>query len=885
MKTKTLMMLLNFTLTTVIFIPVSLHAGDLAGEPIWIYDSDLYVKHVETADLNSDGVPDVIAAEHNSDYYGELSKVIAIDGETGDTLWTYQLNDGVRSMTIGDLNNDGVMDVIAGASYNSTNTPDGKIHAINGVDGSSLWTYYTGATNEDVAVGKINGDAYPDVAVACFDDYVYAIDGATGALLWKRLIGSLWINAVAIADVNGDDIGDVAFAHEYLTGFDNYFGILDGTNGVPIWDSTVAYAVLDVLLADVDNDGDLEAVFGGVDSTDTGHLYVRSAIDGKLEWEYNLNHLDHVNGDINLHVYDIDNDADLDLIVGNYAGTNFIYAFDGDINTPMWISDTLDGFPRDIAFGEVTGDGNLNIIAATYDRVQVLEASDGSKVWYYAVGGTIASVAAGDFDNDGVTDVTAGGAAESSGIPPNPGKSVWALKTVTSPLLWEFNFGQYGNALAVDNLNGDQYMDVVVVASLDDKATAIDGANGTELWSWVGTENLFAVATGDFDNNGIADVAVGGWDNIITALSGDVGTLKWQFTTPTDDIYRKLLQTADLDGNGNVDVIAGSEDNHVYAIDGESGLQMWSTISFPSDVEEIELAQMNNSGPLDIVAAIGGTSGKMVVIDGESGDVLWEYSSNTAYAQHVEVLDANDDGTLDVAIGTQKIGATSGRIIVVDGVTHTPLWTVTPIQPSIEYGLSHGDLNGDKSDDLVVGGNSTDMTVYAFNGPDGSLLWSYPTGGEVNVVLVHEVTGDSIPDVLAGSDDQYLYVLNGNEGSVAFSYSTAGDVMHIQVGDISGDGVPNIACVTFDADGVAYAFASLYQPGCCIGIRGNVDSDGADQVNVADLTFLVDYLFRNGTVPPCAEEGDVNGDSNINVADLTYLVDYLFRNGTPPPSC
>jgi len=73
---------------------------------------------------------------------------------------------------------------------------------------------------------------------------------------------------------------------------------------------------------------------------------------------------------------------------------------------------------------------------------------------------------------------------------------------------------------------------------------------------------------------------------------------------------------------------------------------------------------------------------------------------------------------------------------------------------------------------------------------------------------------------------------------------------------------------------------------CCVEpIRGNVDGDGSDAVNVADLTYLVDYLFRGGPPSPCFEEGDVNGDGSINVADLTYLVDYLFRGGPPPPPC
>jgi hypothetical protein len=71
---------------------------------------------------------------------------------------------------------------------------------------------------------------------------------------------------------------------------------------------------------------------------------------------------------------------------------------------------------------------------------------------------------------------------------------------------------------------------------------------------------------------------------------------------------------------------------------------------------------------------------------------------------------------------------------------------------------------------------------------------------------------------------------------------------------------------------------------CCVGgIRGNVDAISG--INVADVTYLVDYLFRGGPPPPCAEDADVNSDTRINIADLTFLVDYLFRSGPEPAPC
>ena len=72
--------------------------ADLSAEPIWIFDSDLDVKHIATADLDDDGLEDVIAAEYSSTYYGDPSSVFGISGLTGDTLWIYAVNDGIRSM-------------------------------------------------------------------------------------------------------------------------------------------------------------------------------------------------------------------------------------------------------------------------------------------------------------------------------------------------------------------------------------------------------------------------------------------------------------------------------------------------------------------------------------------------------------------------------------------------------------------------------------------------------------------------------------------------------------------------------------------------------------------------------------------------------------------
>ena len=55
------------------------------------------------------------------------------------------------------------------------------------------------------------------------------------------------------------------------------------------------------------------------------------------------------------------------------------------------------------------------------------------------------------------------------------------------------------------------------------------------------------------------------------------------------------------------------------------------------------------------------------------------------------------------------------------------------------------------------------------------------------------------------------------------------------------------------------------------GLRGDVNGDG--NVNIADVTALIDLLLGGGSISNPA--ADCNRDSSINIADVTALIDYL----------
>lgn len=62
---------------------------------------------------------------------------------------------------------------------------------------------------------------------------------------------------------------------------------------------------------------------------------------------------------------------------------------------------------------------------------------------------------------------------------------------------------------------------------------------------------------------------------------------------------------------------------------------------------------------------------------------------------------------------------------------------------------------------------------------------------------------------------------------------------------------------------------------------GDVNNDGG--LDVGDVVYLINYLYKNGPVPiPFLVIGDVTCDFIVDVGDVVYMINYLFRNGPEP---
>jgi spore coat protein CotF len=63
-------------------------------------------------------------------------------------------------------------------------------------------------------------------------------------------------------------------------------------------------------------------------------------------------------------------------------------------------------------------------------------------------------------------------------------------------------------------------------------------------------------------------------------------------------------------------------------------------------------------------------------------------------------------------------------------------------------------------------------------------------------------------------------------------------------------------------------------------VRGDANGDG--KCSLADVVYLINYLFKGGPAPNPRQAGDANRDKKVTVGDCVYLINYLFKSGPPP---
>jgi FG-GAP-like repeat/Bacterial Ig-like domain (group 3) len=330
---------------------------------------------VAVADFNGDGNPDIAAA------YFEDNSVRVLLGRgttTYNTAATYPVGKQPYWIAAGDLNNDGYPDLV------TANTTDGSISVLmNKADGSGTFnaaqTYKVGTLPFQVAIGDLNGDGIPDIAVANYgDNTVTVVYGPLNAPFQTIQSLPTCTNpyGVAIGDFRHSGQNDIVVTCYHTDQMEVFLNngmlpfqapMLPTTFQSPAMYTTDANPT-SIALGDFNRDGKLDIVTGNSTANDVS--FFAGAGDGSFASAANSFAL---NFPVGIAAGDVNGDGipDLVTVAPNFNQVAILLGKGDGTFQPRSVF-TTGVQPWAVALGDFNRDGKLDIVTAnTFNRVNL----------------------------------------------------------------------------------------------------------------------------------------------------------------------------------------------------------------------------------------------------------------------------------------------------------------------------------------------------------------------------------------------------------------------------------------------------------------------------------------------------------------------------------
>jgi len=321
----------------------------------------------------------------------------------------FAVGPGPFSVAIGDLNGDGIPD-LAVANLNS-NTVSILLGTGTGAFGSAT-DVAVGTTPDSspyfVAIGDLNGDGIPDLTVANsnYNSVSILLGDGTGAFVAATdfAVGA-FPTSVAIGDFNGDGIPDLAVANYNSDTVSILLGTGTGAFGAST-DFAVGPGPISVAIGDLNGDGIPDLAVANTNSNTVSILLGDGSGAFGTATDFAAG-----NFPIFVAIGDLNGDGIPDLVLVNYL-SNTVSILLGTGNGAFGASTdfAVGQGPYSVAIGDLDGDGkpDLAVANSNSNTVSVL-VGDGTGAFVaapdIAVGQGPYSVAIGDLNGDGWPDL------------------------------------------------------------------------------------------------------------------------------------------------------------------------------------------------------------------------------------------------------------------------------------------------------------------------------------------------------------------------------------------------------------------------------------------------------------------------------------------------